>query len=1066
MRQLIRWFVENPVATNLLMWILILGGLMTLPMIHKEEFPNVEFDAVKVDVSYPGASPAEVEQSVCIRIEEAVEGTEGIKKISTTAVESLCSVVIEILKSTDKSKALNDIKGKIDAIDSFPVEAENPVVSEVTLLAKVLEVAISGHTDERSLKELGERMRSDLLESAEISQVALNYVRPYEISIEVSEQNLRRYGLTLQQVADAVSSNSIDLPGGSIKTFDGEILVRTAMEAKSAIAFEQIVVLTRADGTNVYLGDIAEVRDGYEDTDLMAFFNGEPAIVLDVRRIGSEDVLEVAGRVKHYVEDARQWLPEGISVTVWQDESQDLVDRLDVMGSNARSGLILVMLVLALFLRVRLALWVAAGVPIALMGAVMLFPVFGMSISTISVMGVILVLGILVDDAIVVGERVYAHEQMGKDPLHAAIDGAHEVSVPVIFGVMTTMVAFMPVIFMPSSMGPFFAGIGVTAILALFFSLIESQLILPMHLAHRKRTQSARSKFFVAAWWGRLQDQLSSGLERFADEAYMPLLQKALYWRYATAALAIAAIIIIIGLLASGRIIFQFFPSVDGNRIYAALTMPEGTPVETTRQAVARIEQAGLLLQAELDAKRGPGESSMVKHTMSSIGKGFAKSSIEFGGRSGSNIAEIGIELDLPADYSGTPPTQIAARWRELTGFVPDAVELTFTAEAFTAGKAIDIQLRGSNQEQLKEAAAQLRNALQAYQGVHDVSDSYRGGKQEVKLVMLPEAHNLGLSGIDLARQVRQAFYGEEVQRLQRGREDMKVMVRYPESERRSLGDLENMRIRSSDGREVPFSSVAEVELGVGNSSIVRENGKRVIRVLADVDRTVISPEEILASLESSVIKDLLEQYPGMDYGLAGEAEEANEAMAGLIFSSAMALLVIYALLAIPLKSYLQPLVIMSVIPFGFMGAVIGHFILGWDLIFFSLLGIVALSGVVVNSSLVMVDYINRRRREGKPLLLAVSTAGVARFRPIVLTSVTTFVGLIPLIATSSLATMVFTPMAISLAFGVLFATVITLFLVPCFYLILEDAIAGVAAARRGLRVLFKAPVEAPSKLD
>lgn len=1054
MKPLIRWFIENPVATNLLMWILIVGGLLSLPRIHQEEFPNVEADLISIRVPYPGAAPVEVEKAVCIRIEEAIEGSEGIKSVETTASEGLCSINVELIKGIDKGKALNDIKGKVDAIDSFPDEAELPVVQEVTILTRVLEIVLSGPTDERTLKELGEQMREDLLDYPEISQVSLSYVRPFEISIEVSEQNLRRFGLTLEQVAQAVRANSIDLPGGSIKTGDGEILLRTTTEASDAAEYERIVVLTRPDGSNVYLGDIAQVRDTFEDSDLKAIFNGMPAISLDVRRIGTEDVLEVAGRVKTYVDDSKNWLPEGMSVTIWQDESQDLVDRLDVLGSNARSGLLLVLLVLALFLRVRLALWVAAGIPIALMGTVMMFPVVGMSISTLSVMGIIVVLGILVDDAIVVGERIYAHEQEGKYPIHAAIDGTYEVSVPVIFGVMTTMTAFIPVILIPSSMGPFFSSIGITAVLALFFSLIESQLILPMHVAHRKRSDKARKQFAVAAWWRGIQDKLSAGLSDFSENTYRPALAKALHWRYTVATAAVAALMVILVMFASGRMIFQFFPSIDGNRLYAQLAMPEGTPVETTLRAVEQIELAALQLQSELDQDLPEGQSSMVQHIMASIGKNFGRGSMLDSGSSGSHKAEIGLELDIPPDYTGTPPAEIAGRWRELTGVVPDAVELTFSAAAFTAGKAIDIQFRGNDMEHLKQAAAELRQALQAYTAVYDITDTWRGGKQEIQLSLLPEARNLGLSSSDLARQVRHAFYGEEVQRIQRGSEDVKVMVRFPEDERRSLGDLEDMRIRTSEGGEVPFATVAEVSLGSGQSNIVRKNGKRIIRVMADVDRNASSPEEIIKSLEATVLPDIVKKYPGMDYGLAGEAEEAAEAFGGLMVTTTMALMVIYALLAIPLKSYTQPLVIMSVIPFGFMGAVIGHYLLGWPLVFFSMLGIVALSGVVVNSSLVLVDYINRARREGVELYEAVQSAGTARLRPIVLTSVTTFMGLIPLIMTSNLSTMLFTPMAISLAFGILFATVITLFLVPCFYVMLED-ILGLKAR------MFKKPSSA-----
>ncbi len=1054
MKGVITWFIDNKVATNLFMWILIIGGLSALPRIHQEEFPNMDINAISISVVHPGASPIDVENAICMRIEEAIDGEIGIKHIDSTASEGICTVMAELEKSADKDKVLDHIKSKVDGIDSFPDEIENPVVAEVQVITNVLQVALSGDADERTLKELAERMREDLLEFDGVSQVTLMYVRPYEISIEVSEQSLRRFGLTLQQVGQSIQNNSYDLPGGAIKTEDGEILLRTATKAKNGRDLERIVILTRPDGSNVLLSDIATVIDGFKDTDLRASFNGEPAAVVVVKRVGHEDVLDIASKVKSYVAAAEQTLPEGITQTIWLDESQDLVDRLDVLSNNAISGLCLVLLVLALFLKLRLALWVAVGIPISLMGTVMLFPLLGISISTLSVMGVILVLGILVDDAIVVGERVHAHQQMGKTPRQAAIDGTYEVSVPVIFGVLTTMAAFMPIMFVPTNMGPFFAGIGIASLLTLFFSVIESQLILPMHLAHSSERE--KKGLAIGRWWSNVQDGFASWLDGVANNHYQPLLAKALEWRYFTASIAVAIVIIILSMMASGRIVFQFFPSVDGTRINAMLTMPEGTPVETTEKAVLQLQRGAKLLQAELDADLEPGEDSKVTHVMASIGAHFEKNSMSLDTAGGSNIAEVAIELNLPPNYSGTPPAVFALRWRELTGPVADAVELTFDVSAFSAGMPIDLQVRGSSMEEIKQATAILRTAISSYDGVYDVSDTFRGGKQEVKLTLLPEARNLGLTAADLAMQVRHAFYGFEVQRIQRGREDIKVMVRYPENERVSLGDLEEMRIRTKDGIEVPFGSVAKVELGVGYAAINREDGQRVIRVKANLDRTVTTPENVLASLNKTTLLEIKERFPGVSFAVAGEAEESMEAMGAMGRMALMAMLIIYALLAIPLQSYLQPLVIMSVIPFGAMGAIIGHYIMGWDLIFFSLLGIMALSGVVVNSSLVLVDYINRQVRTGTPIEEAVLTAGSTRFRPIVLTSATTFVGLVPLISTSSLATMIFVPMAISLSFGVLFATAITLFLVPCLYLMLDDALQAQKQWRGGARKKLK----------
>ncbi len=754
MHRIIDWFVHNPVAANLMMLVLVVSGLLALPVIQQEEFPNIEVDAVRVQVPYLGAAPEEVESSVCVRIEEAVEGTEGVDQIRSVASEGLCSVVVELVEGVDRNKVANDIKSKVDAIDAFPAETEKPVTAEITIQSTVLQVAVSGDTDERTLKLVGQKLRDDIAALPGVSQVELLFARPYEISVEVSEQTLRRHGLNLAEVGRVIEQSSLDVPGGSLKTRGGEILLRTTGQAYHGREFEDIVILTRQDGTNVTLGEIASVVDGFENSDLLARFDGQPSVAVRVSKVGEEDTLEIAQQVKSYLEKARLEVPEGISLVIWQDESTDLVDRLDALTRNARSGLLLVLLVLTLFLRFRLAVWVAAGLPVAMLGTIAVFPLAGISISTVSVMSFILVLGILVDDAIVVGERVYAHEQMGKPRLQAAVEGTQEVSIPVIFGVLTTMAAFIPILNISSTMGSFFAVLGVVVIIALFFSILESQLILPCHLAHRKAEREPGENRLLNRWLA-LQERTSGGLQHVATHYYLPAVRRALEWRYVTIAIGVVILALTLSLFASGRMVFQFFPAVQGTRLYATLTMPEGTPVEETARAVERIEAAAEQLRRELDAPHQPGQASMIRHVFSSIGSFIPKGSADFGTSAGSNLAEIGVELNLPKDYAGTPTQTFANRWRELTGSIPDAIELGFTSEAFGMGSAVDIELYGADFDELRSAAAELRAALQNYTGVQDISDTFRAGKQEVQLQLLPEARSLGLTQRDLGQQGR-----------------------------------------------------------------------------------------------------------------------------------------------------------------------------------------------------------------------------------------------------------------------------------------------------------------------
>ena len=1045
MHAAIAWFARNPVAANLLMCILCSGGVLSLLTVNQEEFPSIDAQIVSVTVPYLGAAPEEVERGVCIRVEEAIEGVEGIDKVRATSSEATCSVMAELEMDADAVAALNEIKSRVDGINSFPAETEKPIVSKLSLLRNVLWIALSGDAEERVLKQVGQELREALVAIDGVSQVQLKYARADEISIEVSEHALRRHGISLDQVAAAVRSASLDMPSGAIKSQAGEILIRSKGQAYRGEEFEDVAVLTQPNGAKLTLGEIADIRDGFEEGDLSARFNGKPAVVLAVSQLEDEDILQMAEDVKAFIAQAEPRLPAGLKLTVWTDTSQELVQRLNVLTSTAAGGFVLVMIVLALFLRFRVAMWVALGIPIAMLGTIAVFPYASLQISSLSIMGFILVLGVLVDDAIVVGERIYSHEQLGKPPVPAAIDGAREVSVPVIFGVLTSMAAFLPLVLLPGRMAEFFSALGYVVIFALIFSIVESQLILPAHLAHRNHAESEHG---VGRAWNRLQGRLSRWLERMATEHYAPLLRRALAWRHASAAVGVGVLIIALSLILSGRVVFSFFPEVEGNRIFAQLEMPEGTPVEATAKAARQIERGAQVLNRELMAELGR-EEPVIRNQLTSIGTVSVRNGPPDLPRPGrSHFAEVVIELPPAGERDNLSAWQAAKRWRELAGPVPDAVQLSFSASAFSAGAAIDFEITGRDVDQLRRAAAELRAELARYEGLFDIRDSFRAGKQEIQLSLLPEARNLGLTLSSLARQVRNAFYGAEAQRVQRGEDDVRVMVRFPEAERKSVGNLEDMHIRTPDGKEAPFYSVASFQLGQGYSSIRRSNGRRVVNVVSDVDRQTVQPEDVLNSVQSNILPRLRAQYPRLSFSLAGEQEERNEAILGLAYGAVLALVVIYALLAIPLRSYVQPLVIMSVIPFGAVGAIFGHWIMGLDLVFFSALGIVALSGVVVNASLVLVDFVNRRRRDGMAVDEALETSCLIRFRAILLTSATTFIGLIPLMLNLSPTTIMFVPMAVSLAYGVLFSTFITLLYVPVLYRIVEDLFGWDAVAQ------------------
>jgi multidrug efflux pump subunit AcrB len=1038
---LIRWFVENGVAANLLMILIMVGGVVGVLTVRQEVFPEISAGIVTVRVPYPGAAPEEVEEGVVIRVEEAIQDLEGIEEIRSTASENAGLVLVEAVQGTDVQRLLGDVKSRVDAIDTFPEEAEEAIVEEAIIRRQVLQVAISGNADERTLKRLGERLRDDLTALPGITLVELVATRPYEISIEVSEIDLRRYGLSFAQVAGAVRRTSLNLPGGNITTAASEIRLRTEGQAYTGREFERLPLITRADGTRILLGDVAQVVDGFADTDEWARFDAAPAVLVQVYRVGEQNALDLAATVESYLEEARLRMPEGIQLTVWQDQTRILRSRLDLLLKNGRAGFALVVLVLALFLRLRLAGWVSLGIPISFLGALALMPTLDVSINLISLFAFILVLGIVVDDAIIVGENIYTRHERGEEGAALAIRGAFEVHKPVIFAVTTSIVAFTPLLAVPGTIGKVMRVVPLIVIPTLAFSLVESLFILPYHLSHLRQT-SRRTANSVRGWWRRVQDRVAAGLAWLIDRSYRPTLELALEWRYATVAAMVALLVVTFGMVAGGVIRFNFLPPIEADNTAAFLTLPQGTPADVTAGMVRRIEEAALELGEEVEDEFG---EPAIRHVLTSIGtqpfrNAGGPAALNVGAdNSAPHLGEVNLEL-APAEDRDITSFELARRWRERVGAIPDAVELTFSSSLFTSGEAINVELSGPDVARLREFAVKLKEALRSYPGSQDISDSFRAGKRELDLQITAEAEAAGLSQADLARQVRQAFYGEEAQRIQRGRDEVKVMVRLPEARRGSLGGLEELRIRTPDGTEVPLATAARITESRGPAAIKRTDRRRVVNVTADVDIARGNANEIITDLEATVLPALLADYPEIRYSLAGEQEEQRETLTGLARGFVFALIVIYGLLAIPFRSYLQPLIVMSAIPFGLIGAIWGHLAMGLNLAILSFFGIVALTGVVVNDSLVLVTFINRAYRdEGMPLAQAIRKAGGARFRAILLTSLTTFFGLTPLLLERSMQAQFLIPMAVSLAFGVLFGTFIILLLVPCLYAIQED---------------------------
>ena len=1010
----IAWMAGHSVTANLLMLVLLIGGFYSGLRIKQEVFPEFELDMVTVTVPYPGASPQEVERGIILAIEEAVEGLEGIEKVTSRAREGSGTVTIEMLEGEDLQRLAQDIKSEIDRISSFPEEAEDPRVNIVARKRYVVSLALYGDQSERVLREFAEHIREQLLQAPEITQVSLTSVRDYEISIEIPQNTLRAYNLTLSEVARRIRQASVELPAGAIKTASGDVLVRMKERRDFGHEFGQLPIITTPDGTQVLLEDIAVIKDGFEETDYQSTYNGQSAVLIEVYRIGDQTPLTVSRAVRRIVAELNQTLPSGLSIDIRNDRSEIYQQRLNLMLKNGFLGLGLVFILLALFLEPRLAFWVSLGIPISFLGSLLFLPAVGASINMVSLFAFIVTLGIVVDDAIVVGENVYYHRQQNMPWAQAAVKGARQIAVPVTFSVLTNMVAFMPMFFVPGFMGKVFKQIPVVVICVFSISLVESLFILPAHLGHQKE----RKAYGIFGWLESQQQRFSHAFLRGIDRYYRPFLGLVLRWRYVSIGIAIAILLLTIGYIRSGRLGFELFPKVESDFAKVTATLPYGSAFAKTEAVQQK------LVAVAKDVAVANGGPELLEGIFANINN---------------NVAVVRVYL-TPPGIRPISTSQFTDQWRQQVGLITGLESLKFESDAGGPGRGavISVELSHQDMDILEKASADLAESLAFYPTVIDVDDGFAPGKQQIDFQIRPEARSLNLSAREVAQQVRHAFYGAEVLRQQRGRNEIKVMVRLPKDERVSEHNLEQMILQTPRGGELPLQSAVTVSRGRAYTDIVRRDGRRIVTVEADA-RPRSKAGQIMAGIKSETLPALQTKYPGLGYSFEGRQADRRESMASLFKGLGIILVVIYAMLAVPLNSYIQPAIIMAAIPFGIVGAVIGHLVMGYSLSVISMFGVLALTGVVINDSLVLIDMANRQRRTGLHPYATILMAAQLRFRPIILTTLTTFGGLTPMIFETSRQARFLIPMAISLGFGVLFATVITLALVPSIYLIVED---------------------------
>jgi len=1022
----IAWMACNPIAANLLMVLLLGGGIWSAFTIQKEVFPQFLLDVVEVRVGYPGAAPEEVEQGILRPIEEALRDVEGIREVTSSAREGRGSVTVELVAGQPRMKVYQDIDQAVNRIRTFPEQIEQPEVRLRSEQQEVVEIALYGPIDVWSLRKLAEQLRDQMQAHDHITQVEMGRVPSYVTHVEIPRYRLREYGLTLSDVADIIRSNSQDVAAGSVQTAAGEILLRVQARKQWAEEFAEIEIVAGREGQIVTLADIATIRDGFEDFGFHSQFSQTPSVQLEIYRVGSQSPTDVATAVEQTMKEFEAVLPPGVQWRIDSNNAEEFRSRLSLVLKNGGMAICIVFAILALFLEIRLAFWVMMGMVISFIGGVLFLPVFGVSINMISLFGFLVVLGIVVDDAVVVGENVYEKRQTTVDKESAAIDGTTEVASPVTFSILTNIVAFVPLMFIPGETGKFWGPLPIVVIIVLALSLIESLFILPAHLAHTR--SAGRRTGGLGAWLHGGQQWFSRTFNRLVEILYQPVLKFCLRYRYITASLALAFLLVLGGYATSAHMGMILMPEVSADEIEAGVRMPVGTTPDQAAKIAEIVTTASLKMFEE--------------NNLYEVAEGI-KTNVR-----GQSFIDVEIVMK-PPDQRDMSANEVIELWRDSIGDLPGVTQVSFRAERGPGGyrRDISVDLSHSEIEVLEKAAQAFVERVEAYTNTRDVNDNYNKGKSQYNFRLRSEGRALGLTDEELGEQLRGSFFGSLALRLLRGTNEIEVRVKLPEDQREDIHHLEDLVIRTPNGSEVPLLEVAEFEESQAFTSINRRDGRRIISVSMDAEPAG-AVTQLIEALKTEELPKLRQDFPGITWTFEGSDAEMRQATASLWGYFGLALAVIYSLLAIAFRRYIQPLVVLVAIPFGMVGALIGHIILGYDLSLVSVMGVIALSGVVINDSLIMIDYANRRRSKHSALD-AICQAGVRRFRPIILTTLTTFGGLMPLIFEDSLQAQYIIPMAISLGFGILFATAIILILVPCLYMILED-IQGLFSFRQG----------------
>jgi multidrug efflux pump subunit AcrB len=1034
---LIAWMARHPVAANLLMLFIVISGITSALTIKQEVFPEIELAVVEARVAYRGAAPDEIEEAIIQRIEEQIQGIEGIDRLNSYAIEGVGVVRAELARGTSVSRKLDEIKSAVDRITTFPEQAERPEVRELTDRQRVIELVVYGEVGEAVLREFAFRIKDELAATPGISLTQVARVRDYEISIDVPNDTLRAYGLTLQDLAAVIARSSLDLPGGDIKTAGEAVLLRTKGRNYNRRDFENIVVVSARDGARVHLADIAVIDDGFRDQDLIVRYNGKPAAIVQVFRVGEEKVLDIVRKVEDYIDTTlAPGMPPGISVTIWRNDATEFKSRMQLLVRNGLAGLALVLAALTLFLDLRLAFWVSSGIFIAFIGTFGVMHVLGLSINMLSLFGFILAIGIVVDDAIVTGENIYAADERGAPPVEAAVSGAQRVALPVTLAVSTTMVAFVPLLFVPGVIGKFLFQIPAVVIIVLAISVVETMLILPRHLSalqvvgHRPRTA-------VGAALARLRQRIDGTLRRFVDGPLDRALRFATLRYGVVIAAGVAIFLLTLGVIAGGYVKFIFFPQVEGRYVTATLELPQGATADATLAAALQVERAGYKAAAKLEDPSGRDLVNAV-YTAVGVQDRTGPGAIGLLDVLQGNKASIVFEL-LDPEIRTVTSHEFEQRWREETGTVPQIEKLSFASNVINLGSAVQVELTARTPEGLAQAVRALKDELARTEGVYDVRDDRDPGKREVQFRLKPYARTLGVTLESLSQQVRAAFFGAEAVRVQRGRDEVRVYVRLPRAERNALDDLGRYRIRTPAGDFAPLYELAELSFGHSPATIVRQGGRRVTTVLAEVDSAVTTGQLVNARLTSAVLPRLQEEIPGLLYTMAGEQHEQGQALPALARNFVLAVFCMYALLALAFRSYVQPMIVIAAIPLGLVGATVGHLLMGLNFGLTSLFGVVGLAGIIVNGSLVLIDFANEERAHGKAPREAMIDAAKGRFRPILLTAITTFLGISPLIVERSIQAQFLIPLAVSIGVGVLLGTVLLMLLTPALAMWVED---------------------------